>query len=76
MSVKSLSQTAFLIAWGRAKYPELSLDPYAKHWLNPDGVAFAEKFTQKITSFTPYFHSLRSRYLIEQLKDFAYKGAR
>lgn len=70
MSTVSLSKTAFLIAWGRSQFPEISHDPYAYFWLTPEGIAFAEKFAKEITPLAPYFHSLRSRYLIEQLKNF------
>ena len=70
MGTKELSKTAYLIAWGRSKDPDLSLDPYARLWLTDQGIAYSEKLAERVAPSVPYFLCLRSRYLVELLRAF------
>ena len=70
MGTNELTNTAYLIAWGRASDPNLSLDPYSYLWLTTEGIRFSGKFTERVTRFAPHFFCLRSRYIIELLKSF------
>lgn len=70
MGTEEISETAFLIAWGRSVDPSLSLDPYAHLWLTEKGIRFSEKFARHISPLSSYFFALRSRYIVGQLKAF------
>jgi O-methyltransferase involved in polyketide biosynthesis len=68
MDPKELSSTAYLMAWGRASDPKLSLDPYAHLWLTKGGIDFSERFAKKVTMAMAKLMCLRNRYVVELLK--------
>lgn len=73
MGTPELSETAFLIAYGRSTDPKLSLDVYANLWLSEKGIQFSKKFSQYVTPLAPFLFCLRNRYVTEQLKTFERK---
>lgn len=70
MGKAELSDTAFLIAWGRSKFPKLSLDPFAEKFLEPGGIRFSEGFVEHVSRDAALFFSLRNAYITSLLKAF------
>lgn len=64
-----IHETAFVTATFRATHEELSKDKYSKYWRNPRTDEWIEKFTQNVSNFEAFTHSLRNRFFYETIKN-------
>lgn len=63
--------TAFIVAYYRSLYEDISKDPYAKLWVRPGSIEWALDFAQKVCPHDRLLHSMRNRYFHDRLQEIA-----
>jgi len=60
--------TAFMIAYYRAKHQNVSKDPYAQLWLRPGLEKWTDGFARQVSPHDEMLHCLRNRFFYDQLE--------
>jgi O-methyltransferase involved in polyketide biosynthesis len=66
----SVAATAALTAASRAKFPKLSHDPFAQHWLSPEAWKKYDEYISKSPKWEAELICLRNRFFLEDATEF------
>lgn len=71
-----IHETAFIVSTYRSYHVDISKDPYAKLWNNPQTEALIPSIVESISPYEAILHSIRNRFFYEELKGFFAKNNR